>query len=150
VVRATTAIKDERATHFLNVDLELKSRADLSPILVALGEKVVVLRSEKLRGIYYASLELCEFSRYVDPETCIARLVQLVRRLPPSARRCWKSARQRRFDIGVQAVGTGGPYATHITAATLRRVAEEDAEIAITVYAPSARERRVRPQQPKR
>jgi len=135
---------NERATHFLNVDLELKSRVDLGPLLAAVDEKMVVLHMRKVRGVQYASLELYQFSRYVKPETCVARFVQLVRRLRPPARRVWDAALQRRFDIGIQAVPSGSTYATHITAATARGVAEVGAEIAITVYSPSVPRRRAR------
>jgi hypothetical protein len=82
----------DRATHFLNVDLELRSRADLGPLVAAVDKKMVVLHSRRERGISHASLELYEFSRYVDPDMCIARFVQVVRRLPPSARRVWDGA----------------------------------------------------------
>ncbi len=133
---------DDKATHFLNVDLELKSRADLGPLLAALDKTTVVLHTRKERGMHYASLELYEFSKYTKPETCIARFVQLVRRLPPTARRLWDRALQRRFDIGIEAVPNGGTYASHVTVATLRGAAEVCAEIAVTVYAPLRPRRR--------
>lgn len=133
---------DERVSHFLNVDLELKSRADLGPLFAALDKKMVVLHSRRERGVSHASLELYEFSRYVTPEACIARFVQLVRRLPPSARRVWDGARRRRFDIGIEAVASGGTYASHITAKTVRAAAEVGAEIALTVYGPAVRKKR--------
>lgn len=133
---------DEKATHFLNVDLELKSRADLGLLLAALDKKMVVLHSRKEHGIHFASLELYEFSRYVTPETCITRFVKLVRRLPPSARRVWDGALHRRFDIGIQTAAKSGSYAASIAPATVRGVAEVGGEIAITVYAPPVPRRR--------
>jgi len=83
-------------THFLNLDLDLKSRADLGPLLEALGETVVVLHSTKRRGVHRVSLELYEFRKYVEPETCLSRFVQLVRRLPLPAHRLWSGAAERR------------------------------------------------------
>jgi hypothetical protein len=129
-------------THFLNVDLDLRSRQDLGLLLSALDRKVVVLHSGKQRGIQFAVLELYESSRYVEPETCIARFVQLVRRLPTSARRLWNGAMERRFNIGIQGANKGETFTTLITTTTLRRVAEVGGEIVITVYAPPERRRR--------
>jgi hypothetical protein len=104
----------------------------------ALGDKVVVLHTGRQRSLSLASLELSEM-RYVDAESCIARFVQLVRRLPRSARRLWDTALQRRFDIGIQAESNGETFRTLIGTATLRRVVELGGEIAITVYAPPPR-----------
>jgi hypothetical protein len=130
------------ATQFLNVDLDLTSRKDLGPLLQAFDEKVVVLHSAKQRGVHHVSLELYEFSRYVEPETCMGRFVQLVRRLPLPARRLWNGAVERQFNIGIQAGRKGAAFTSRIKTATLRRVAEIGGEIVITVYVPPERRKR--------
>jgi hypothetical protein len=140
--RPVTQNQQSNSTHFLNVDLDLKSEVDLGALVEALGERVVVLHSGKRRGIHHASLELYEFSRYVEPETCIARFVQLVRHLPTPARRLWNGATERQFNVGIQAGSKGVPFTSRIKTATLRRVAEIGGEIVLTVYAPPERRRR--------
>lgn len=128
-------------SHFLNVDLELASKKDLGPLLVPLAKNVVILADRKQRGVHRLSLELYEFSRYRDPNACIARFVQLVRRLPTPARKLWDRATERTFDVGVQA-GSGTTFAARLETSTLRRVAEIGGALVITVY---ARTRSARP-----
>jgi hypothetical protein len=101
-----------------------------------------VLHSRRSRGIHDASLELYRFSRYVDAESCISKFVQLVRRLPPSARRRWNAAMERQFNIGIQAASKGETFTTLITTATLGSVAAVGGEIVITIYTPLERRRR--------
>lgn len=126
------------ATHFLNVDLDLKSKADLGPLLDAMGENVVGIHSEKRRGAHRVLLELYEL-RYVDAERCLARFADLIRRLPTPARRLWNGALHRRFDVGIQAVSGGPTFTSALTNATLRRVGELGGELIVTVYAPPTR-----------
>jgi hypothetical protein len=134
VVRATT---DGRVvtTHFLNVDLGIKSRADLAPLLAKLDPKVVVLHQRRDRGFHHASMELYEFSRYLDPERCIEGFARLIEKLPPATRRVWDRAAHRRFNIGIEAE-TGAPYLALLEAKTIRRVAAVNGELVITVYCP--------------
>src|SRR5205085_888658 len=89
----------------------------------------------------FLNVELYQFARYRDPDACIARFVQLVRRLPPSTRRLWDDAAQRRFDIGLEGASSGTPFTARLETSTLRNVAEVDGEIAITIYAPPRRAR---------
>lgn len=121
-------------SHFLNVDLDLKSKADLAPLVAKLGRKVVVLHERKERGAYYVSLELSK--QQASPEACMAAFAKLIEALPRPERRLWDAAASRRFDVGVQADGEGVVFVTPIKAATLGRIAKVGGEIVTTVYAP--------------
>lgn len=128
--------RDARAassTHFLNVDLDVTSRADLTPLVDCLEPKTVVMRSERLRGIYFASFELLS-SRARTPDQTIAGLARLVEDLPVTGRRLWDRALARVFDIGIQAGSVWPAYKSKIEAGTLARVAGLRADVIVTVY----------------
>jgi hypothetical protein len=78
------------------VDLDIESRSDLTQIIDALGEKVVVLRSGRLRGKHLVSLELggpLSLKRNdPTPDKCILAFSKLIERLPAPARRAWDRA----------------------------------------------------------
>ncbi len=128
---------------FLNVDLDLKSRDDLAPLVARLGTRVVEIHSRKERGFHYVSLELSE-QRYANPDACIARFAALVLALPAPAKLLWDHASQRQFNIGIEAAA-GDRYEAVIKAPTLALVAQLRGEVAVTVYGPTPRRRRARP-----
>lgn len=122
------------SAEFLNVDLEIESRGDLAPLLAALEKKTVVLHRRRARGFHVATLELYEFSRYLDPDSCISGFTRIIERLPARERRIWDRASHRRFDIGIEATKRGDPYRAVIGRRTIDRVAALRGEVAITVY----------------
>lgn len=130
---AATTELEQPASSFLNVDLDLRSRADLTPLVDRLEPKTVVLRAEKYRGIYVASFELLSF-RASTPDGCIAGLAGLIEDLPPAARRLWNGASERVFDVGIQAGADRQAFKPKIKAATLERVAALRADIVVTIY----------------
>ena len=128
------------SAELLNVDLDIESRWDLAPIIDALGEKVIVMHSGKIRGRHRASLELAgplSLERNdPTPDKGILALSRLIERLPPVARRGWDRASLRRFDVGIQ--GGRGPapgiFVAPLRAATIKRVADLNGEITLTIY----------------
>ena len=131
----------KEAAAFLNVDLELRSKKDLGPLLAAFGSHVVVLDDRHAGGLHHLALELYDFSRYRDPDACIAGFAQLAKRLPPAARRLWNGA-EARFDIGIEARDDGKTFTTRLAPSTLRKVAEVGGALVITI---DARTRSARP-----
>jgi hypothetical protein len=90
------------AAHFINVDLDLKSIAPLSPLLQAWSGRVSDLSTPKKDGRkYWLRLGLSRMSD--DPEGMILEFCRLVRRLRGAARAAWEKASSREFDIGIQA-----------------------------------------------
>jgi hypothetical protein len=78
--------------------------------------------------------------RIKNVEEAAQELLHHIRRLRGDARRCWTQARQRVFDIGVQAGGPGRAFEeVQLQAATLGRIAAVGAQVQVTVYAASAR-----------
>jgi hypothetical protein len=116
---------------FVNVDLDLESSDDLTPLVTALEPHAYSLERPTGR----ASFELNEFDDAAGPEPIILEFVRLVTNLPPDARNLWDRASRRILDVGLQS--SREPFhETHCLAAeTLRAVAAIGAEIAITIYA---------------
>jgi len=123
----------ESTTSFLNVDLDVASTQDLSPLVTALGRNVFALFTGKMRGRYETHLELGAQPR--DADWAIRKFVRLLTALPPAARRRWDSARQRDFNIGIQAGIAPHAFELGLAPETLEAAARLGARIVITLYA---------------
>jgi hypothetical protein len=125
---------DPAATHFLNVDLDIYSKADLQPLVTALGKKVTVLYVGRIKRTYSAHLELAKITRTAD--ATIRSFCSLIEALPKAQHAMWNAAKIRDFNIGVQA-GTQ-PHSTEfaLAAETIKAAHELGARIVFTVYAP--------------
>lgn len=125
-----------RGRFFLNVDLDIETQTDPTPLIQALEPHAYSL--ERPPG--QASFELNVPAIPTTPEPLIREFVRLVEALPAPARAVWDRAWRRVLDIGVES-RVVEPFSEthHLTTATLLLVARVRAEIAITVYA-SARE----------
>ena len=120
-------------THFLNVDLDIYSKADLHPLVTALGKKVVVLHVGRIRQTHSAHLELAKITKTAD--ATIRGFCSLIEALPQLERGLWNAAKVRDFNIGVQA-GTQ-PHSTEfdLPPEALKAAHELGARIVFTVYA---------------
>jgi hypothetical protein len=121
---------------FLNVDLDIRSRRSLAPLVDA----------GQWPWVQTPGLDAGRVPRWVvasprivprNTDTAIRHLVALVDALPKAARRCWKEASSRTFDIGIQA-GLGPRSFEEVTLQerTLKDVARLSARVLVTVYAP--------------
>lgn len=124
----------EDGLFFLNVDLDLETEADPTPLIRALEPHAFSLERPPGR----ASFELVLPTGAMDPDPLIRQFVPLIRGLPPAAREVWDRATRRVFDIGFQSRREPASATHLLTAAALREVVEIGAEIAVTVYALTA------------
>src|SRR5262245_7924657 len=135
---AKAFLHTDNETRFLNVDVDVWAKANLEPLVAALGNKVLV---------HYVGAQAAEQSAHFslasahgkDPDTIIRRLVALIDKLPPRARLLWNRARARDFNVGVQA-GIA-PYSHEIVLreTTLDLVARVRGRIVVTTYASEVR-----------
>jgi hypothetical protein len=116
---------------FLNVDLDVESSDDLTPLAKALEPTAFALERPPGR----ASFELNEPVSPQGPEPLILEFARLVNDLPPPVREIWNRASRRVFDIGLQSSRRPFQETHRLAPATLRAAADVDAEIAVTVYA---------------
>ena len=132
---------DPASTHFLNVDLDIYSKADLQPLVSALGKKVTVLYVARIRRTHRAHLEVAKITKTAD--ATIRAFCSLIQALPKPERNLWDAAKIRDFNIGVQACTR--PHYTEfaLSAETLKASYELGARIVFTVYAPQPPEKSV-------
>ena len=120
---------------FLNIDLQVRSRRSLAPLAVAWpwARQPMATGGPPSPNPRWILADAPE--RGKTAEAIAKNLLRHIERLRGDARRSWKSASRRVFDIGVQAGGPGRPFEdVKLTADTLRRIAAAGAEIQITVY----------------
>jgi len=123
---------------YLNVDLEVRSRSDLTPLADEFSRSLSLLHAGRVPRTFLASFEADSGS--LSPDAAINRLADAVSSLTPSARRLWKEARDRVFDIGVEAKSTGPDIlALALRPETLRAIARLNARLAFTFYPPEER-----------
>ena len=133
--KSTRQQRPSAETTFLNVDLDIWSRAPLDGLVAAFGKKVVVLSVGKEGKQHSAHLELGVSPGNAD--RTIRRFVSLVNSLPRSPRKMWDAARIRQLNVGVQAGTTPRAYELGLRPATVEAVARIGAQIAFTIYAPT-------------
>ncbi|MEW6126128.1 MAG: hypothetical protein AB1757_03615 [Acidobacteriota bacterium] len=122
-------------TGYLNTDLVIDSKDDLSPIVEAFGDRVLVLHHGEIGECRHAAFELTASGLEKDPETTIKNFCLLVESLPEEVREIWDACGSRILDIGYESGIAPFNFESEISAATLQRVAGIGASIKVTIYA---------------
>ena len=119
--------------HFCNVDLDIESKFDLSDLRTALGRKIFVLTGPPANpGCFLLRLETVP--QFNNPDDTICAFCSLLERLPPKAKRAWRSAHKKEFDIGHDIAQSQIASQFSLRSETLRRVASLGATLGITFY----------------
>lgn len=127
-------------THFLNVDLDVAGAAAvIGEIADALDRRLLLLHRDtagRRRAAHYESRR-----QHATPDAALRAIATVIEGLPPRAKRAWRAATVRDFNVGVQAGRL--PHATEyaIAPATAARIATLGARLVLTVYAPFPRPR---------
>lgn len=129
---------------FCNVDLEIgaRSRALLAPIMEQFEGQLLEMHTGRIRGLYRAHYESAGRSsirgrRRCNPTTVIHELADVIEGLTATARRAWKAAALRDFNVGVE-VARGVWGAEHVIEPdAVCRVAALRGRIVFTVYQPT-------------
>lgn len=123
--------------HFANVQLEIESEMDLTPIVDFLGDRVSI----HFHGRWNASRNLLSLSLADVPwrevraaELTVSALSDLVEGMPEDIRGLWDVAVSRRFDVGYESGSEGAELQSRFEAGTLERLSELGAELVITIY----------------
>jgi hypothetical protein len=120
------------ATTFLNVDLDVVSAEDLTPLAEALAPRLHALHVGRVGRWHRATFELRGQPR--TPDAAIRRMVAAIDRLPPRERTRWRRATRRDFDVGIQAALRPHARAYAIEPATVALTARVGARLVVTVY----------------
>jgi hypothetical protein len=125
----TPVMQDVR---YLNVDLEIESKSDLSKIVEEFGDDVSVLYCGEMRGYQHASFEIS--ANIADADETINHFCLLVEGLPKDAREVWDACCSRVMDVGFESGTSPQNFRSEIRASTVQRVAAIGASIIITIY----------------
>ncbi|HEY9785740.1 MAG TPA: hypothetical protein V6D17_10085 [Candidatus Obscuribacterales bacterium] len=121
---------------YLNVDVEVRSHADLAPLRDQLGDSVdLMFCGETSPGEFLLTFER-HAADLADPnpdKTAIA-LCKLIEHLHGPAKQLWDSAEDRVFDVGFEAVSDVRCGRNLLSAETMLRIARLNARLAISVY----------------
>ena len=124
--------KPAEPTRFLNVDLDLRSSQDLTPLLDTLQPHAHTIHDEP--GL--TSLELNEHA--ADVESTLLVFVAAIEALPAPARALWDRCEERAFDVGIEGGLTPHSTTFPVTASTLEKLARLGATLRFTIYAPES------------
>lgn len=119
--------------HFLNVDLDLKSRRDPALIARAWTHHIVATHLDRIGRRHWWRFNLA--SQPADPAAAIRRYVRLVDALPHAARTVWDQASVE-LDVGFAAPAVGSSREWLLPPAVVRGAAAIGAAVRITVYPP--------------
>ena len=123
------------ATHYLNTDLELDSREDLTPIVEEFGDDVVCLYNGPWGTHRRAAFELAaNLPHDPDPNSCIRMFCALVAGLSPHARAIWDGCSRRTLDMGFEAGTDRESCQQMLEYDALAQLAAIRTHLVITVY----------------
>ncbi len=118
--------------HFLNVDLEIRSKSPLKSLAKAFGKQVAILYcGTEGRGRYLLAIESGSHSK--SAVVAANALCKIVENLPPSARKVWDSA-QARFDFGYELRPGERMLNFSLPPNLIARIAKLGAHLAVTCY----------------
>jgi hypothetical protein len=129
---------------YLNVDLELDSEADLSPLAEHLGDSVFVLFNGRVHDVYRLALEtsctdepeLANRDSSLDADACIREFLTLVAQLPSPLRSLWDGCLSRVFDIGITAGAAPSAFIQTVCETTVHAITSVGGAIRVTIYPP--------------
>ena len=119
---------------YINTDLEIESKEDLTPIIEAFGENAFVLHHGPIEGLNHASFELSDDDSS-DPNEVINRYCDLIENLPTPARKIWDNCTTRIMDIGVESGSSPHNFRFEVQQRTISRVSGIGASLVVTIYA---------------
>jgi hypothetical protein len=122
-----------KLSHFLNLDLVLKSNSDFSVLIGYLDQSVFVLQHQEHEQQFMLALEI-DGTDSPDLTTCTQQFLTLIESFPDAARELWNGCTSRIFSYGFEGGCDGPALDTTITADLLLQIAKLGADIAITIY----------------
>jgi hypothetical protein len=123
---STTKVVMEPAK-FLTIDLDVRSRRSLAPLMAAWPSAYQPVDDSRW-------LILTAFVA-TSAENAAKHLLGHIGKLKGAVLGSWRAAHRRTFDIGVQAGGAGRAFEeVQLSADTLRRIAAVGGQIQVTVY----------------
>ncbi|PAJ73770.1 hypothetical protein CJF42_14075 [Pseudoalteromonas sp. NBT06-2] len=117
---------------FLNVDLELESKNDISILVGELAKKAIILNYDK--DDYRQSARIESNTDIKTSDQAINHLCEQLESCSRNALKQWLTCSKRTFDIGFNSGGKPKCFNQAIKSDTLLRISAIDAGIEITIY----------------
>lgn len=122
-------------TCFLNVDLDIESKYDISPIVKDFGDKVFILNDEPYyEGSHNLSVELTDSLCQQDPEGLILDYIELIKNFSDDAKDAWNRAHKKSFDLGYECGFQPYSINNELSNSTINAVASVGASVIFTLY----------------
>ena len=117
---------------YINSDLELRSKTDISGLVSTLSRHLFVPFNRRENTKYLATFEIININS--KPDTIANRFCKVIENLSAKDRAAWKKCLSRNLDLGFQS-GHGTKIGTAILSAdTIGRLAKLNINIAVSVY----------------
>lgn len=117
---------------YLTVDLVLKSRDELTPIVNIFGEEVLVLSNGKSGEFYSAFLEIAH--SHEGPNEDISHFCSLIESLGLAERKIWDNCFCKAFDIGYECGGSNRSFSSELRPEVVEKIARCGGSIEVTIY----------------
>ena len=115
---------------FLNIDLDIESDEDLSPLVSEMSATVSVMRNEWIDSSYCASFE----TGAAGENGITKEYVSLIEGLTAEGQRLWQGCSKREFDIGYESGETPNDFHSILSAESIFSLAKLGSSVAITIY----------------
>jgi len=120
---------------FLNLDLELRCREDLTPLASYLENRTMVLYSGESGGEFRLTVEpLIGGHSNIGPDLCTGEMLATLATLPEHLLRLFQACHVRMFDYGFDGGIDEKPCSVDLPASQLAEVVRAGIAIRITVY----------------
>lgn len=117
---------------FLNIDLDIESQDDISPVVKEFSSKLTVMRNDHSKGMYYASFE----TGYSEENEIIEEYVNIIEGLSPEARAIWNNCLKKEFDFGYEGGDKPNDFRSKIRAKSIELLAKVSGSVTVTIYPP--------------
>ena len=121
---------------YLNTDLDLAARFDLTPLTAALDRNGVFTLhcAPDQNGTWTATFELEGAGIDNDPETTICGLLDAIEKLEPNAREAWNACEKREFNLGYDCGDEPWAFTQGLSVRSISRIAALGMSLRITIY----------------
>lgn len=124
---------------YINLDLDLKSPHDLTPLATHLSKVAFVLHNDKIGDVYRLIAEPAIEGRLnQDPQACTEEFLNIFGELPEELVAILRACTSRTFDYGFDGGSESPPLSITLPAAHLAQMAKWNIDVQVTIYPYSA------------
>jgi hypothetical protein len=120
---------------FLNLDLELRSREDLTPLAAHLENRALILFNGVIDDVFQLTVEpLIGGNLNESPQSCTDELLQTISVFPDALMALFRGCSKRIFDYGFDGGIQAPQFMVDLSAAQLSNMAQFEIDMRITIY----------------